>query len=50
VRRFVNKEATFKKRQKAAKRKMTDACERALIFGTPKQAVVMLDKFERMKF
>lgn len=50
VNRFAKRERVINDRRKKRKIAMHDACERAIIFGTPSQALKMLDKFERMKF
>lgn len=50
VNRFHKKVRDFNKRRIDRKRKMRDLCEKAIIFGTPKQALALLDKFERTKF
>jgi len=50
VNRFNTKQRNFNKRRNLRKRKMRDLCERAITFGTPQQALKLLDKFERTKF
>jgi hypothetical protein len=50
VDRFDTKQRASTKRRNDRKRKMRDECEKAIHFGTPKQALALLDKFERTKF
>lgn len=38
------------KAREQRKRAMRDECEKAILFGTPQEAMDMLDKFERAKF
>lgn len=50
VNRFHKKQRLANERRKLRKRKMRDECEKAIHFGTAKQALKLLDKFERTKF
>ena len=50
VNRFQAKEKKFNEQRKNRKQKMWEACQKAIHFSTPKQALALLDKFERTKF